>query len=86
MGQTRDEERVAIEASHVEVSSRADDLAVRLAQATSYIHSTLSLEYVPTDEPSEPQLTFCHLHAKVTKKKEALRVSTTEIGTLQVPT
>ena len=54
MGQTRDEERVAIEASHVEVSSRADDLAVRLAQATSYIHSTLSLDYGPIDELSEP--------------------------------
>ena len=84
LGQTRDEERATVVAIHVEASSKANDLAVRLAQVASYIHSTLSLEYGSTDEPSEPQLTFRHLQAEVAKKKEVLRVTTTKIGTLQV--
>lgn len=43
------------------MSSRADDLAMRLVQATSYIHFALSLEYGPTDEPNVLQLAFRHL-------------------------
>ena len=50
-----------MEVSRAAASSRADDLAMRLVQATSYIHSTLSLEYRSADEPSEPQLAFCCL-------------------------
>ena len=45
LGQTRDQKRAMIEASHVKASNKADDLAIRLLQAWSYIHSTLSLEY-----------------------------------------
>ena len=59
--QTRDEEKATIEANNDEVSSRADDLAIRLVQATSYIHFALSLEYGPTDEPNVLQLAFRHL-------------------------
>ena len=58
LDQNRDEERATLEASHADVSNRTDDLAMRLLQARSYIHCTLSLEYGPTDEPSEPQLAF----------------------------
>ena len=47
-----------MEASRVKVSSKADDLALRLLEVRSFIHSTLSLEYGPTDEPSEPQFAF----------------------------
>ena len=54
LGQTRDEKRFIVEASCAEVSSRADDLALRLLEARSFIHSTLSLEYGLVDEPSEP--------------------------------
>lgn len=54
LGQTRDDERATLEASHAEESSRADDLARRLVQARSYILSMFSLEYGSTDEPSEP--------------------------------
>ena len=61
LSKTRDKEKAIVKASHAEVSSRADDLAIRLMQATSYIHSTLSLENEPTDKPSEPQLAFHHL-------------------------
>ena len=50
-----------IEASCAEASRRVDDLAMRLLQARSYIHSTLSLEYELANEPSEPQLAFCRL-------------------------
>ena len=58
LGQTSDEERAIVEASRAKVSSKADDLALRLLEVRSFIHSTLSLEYGPTDEPSEPQLAF----------------------------
>ena len=54
LGQSRDEERAIVEASHAEASSKADDLALKLLEARFFIHSTLSLEYGPTDEPSEP--------------------------------
>lgn len=53
MGQIRDKERVTLKASHVEASSRADDLAIRLLQSRSYIHTTLSLECGSADEPNE---------------------------------
>jgi len=72
-----------VEASRTEASSRADDLALRLLEARSFIHSTLSLEYGPIDEPSEPQLAFHRLQAKVAKKEKALRVAIAKVGTLQ---
>ena len=50
----RDAERAIIEASRDKASSRAIDLALRLLEATSFIHSTLSLEYGLIDEPSKP--------------------------------
>ena len=43
-----------MEASRAKASSKVGDLAPRLLEARSFIHSTLSLEYRPTDEPSEP--------------------------------
>ena len=52
-------------------------------KARYFIHSTLSLEYEPVDEPSEPQLAFHHLQAKVAETIEALRVATADVGTLQ---
>ena len=73
-----------IEASRAEASRRVDDLAMRLLQARSYIHSTLSLEYELANEPSEPQLAFYRLQAKVDEKEEASRIATAEISTLQV--
>ena len=60
LGQTSDEERAIMEPSHAKVSSKANDLALRLLKVRSFIHSTLSLEYKPTDEPSKPQLVFRH--------------------------
>ena len=83
MGQMRDEERAIVEASRIEVSSRADDLALRLLEARSFIRSTLSLEYGLVDEPSEPQLAFHHLQAKVVETMKALRVAIVDVGTLQ---
>ena len=83
LGQTRDEERAIVEASRAEASNKADDLALQLLEAKSFIHSILSLEYGLADEPSEPQLAFCRLQAKVVEKEEALRVATVEVGTLQ---
>ena len=65
-----------IKASHAEASNKAEDIAIRLLQARSYIHSTSSLKYESTKEPSEQQLAFCCLQAKVAKKEEALRVTT----------
>lgn len=61
LGQISDEERAIVEASRTEASSRADDLALRLLKAKSFIHSTLSLEYRPTNDHNEPQLDFRHL-------------------------
>ena len=43
-----------MEANCAEESSRVDDLALRLLEVKSFIHSTLSMKYGPTDEPSEP--------------------------------
>ena len=83
LGQTRDEERAIVEASRAEASNKADDLALQLLEAKSFIHSILSLEYGQADEPSKPQLAFCRLQAKVVEKEEALRVATVEVGTLQ---
>ena len=42
---TWDEERAALEVGRVAASSRADNLALELLQAKSYIYSTLSMEY-----------------------------------------
>ena len=61
LDQTRDKERATLKASHAKASSKANDLAMMLLQAKSYIHSTLSLEYGLADEPSEPQLAFHYL-------------------------
>ena len=81
---TWDEQRAALKASRSEASSRADGLTPELVQARSYIHSTLSMEQGREgDEPSEIQRAFCHLHSKLAKSKEALRVATIEAGTLQ---
>ena len=50
----------------------------------TYIHSALSTEYGRDgDKPSEPQLAFCHLQTELAKREEALRIATTEVGTLQ---
>ena len=84
LSQTRDEERATLEASHAEVSSRVDDLAMRLLQTRSYIHSTLSLEYRSADERSKPQLVFHRIQAEVAKKEEAFRVAIAKVSTLQV--
>ena len=78
-----DQKRAIMEANHVETSSRADDLALRLLEARSFIHSTLSQEYGRADEPKKPQLAFRCLQAEVAKKDETLRVATTKVGTLQ---
>ena len=43
-----------VEAGWAVASSKVDDLALRLLKARSFIHSTLSLEYGSTDEPSKP--------------------------------
>ena len=49
----------------------------------AYIHSTLSMEYGREgDKPSELQLAFHHLQTRLAEKEEALRVATTEVGTL----
>ena len=64
------------------MSSRADNLAMRLLQARCYIHYTLCLEYRSANEPSEPQLAFPRLQVKVAEKEEHL--TTAEISTLQV--
>ena len=82
LGQTKDEERAIVEAGQAEASSGADDLALRLLEARSFIHSTLSLEYGLADKPNKPQLAFCHLQAELPKKKKALRVAIAEVGTL----
>ena len=66
----------------VEECNKANDLTLRVVEARSSIHSSLSLEYGPSDEPSEPQLAFRCLQAEVAKKEEALKVSTAEVGTL----
>ena len=42
-----------MEASHAEVSSKADDLALKLLKARSFIPSTLSIEYGSIDEHRE---------------------------------
>ena len=80
LGQTSDEERTIVEASRTEASRKVNDLALRLLEARSFIHFTLSLEYGPTDEP---QLAFRCLQAEVAKKEEVLRVATVEVVTLQ---
>ena len=50
-----DEGRAALKAGRVVASSRADDLALELLQARSYIHSALSTEYWRKgDKPNEP--------------------------------
>jgi len=43
-----------VEANCAKESSRVDDLALRLFEAKSFIHSTLSLEYGWANEPSKP--------------------------------
>jgi len=52
---TWDEERAILEADKVAASSQANDLALELLQAKSYIHSALDIEYGREgDEPSKP--------------------------------
>ena len=80
LGQTSDKERAIMEASCAKASSKANDLALRLLEASSFIHSTLSLEYGPIDEPSEPQLAFHHFQVEIVEKEEALRVAIAEVG------
>ena len=45
MDHTWVEEKVALEASRVETSSRVDGLALELVQEKAYIYSILSMEY-----------------------------------------
>ena len=72
-----------MEANRTKTSIRVDDLALRLLEARSFVHSTLSLDYGPIDEPSEPQLAFHHLQVEVAETVEALRIATAEVSTLQ---
>ena len=52
---TEDEERATLKAGKAAASSRADDLALELLQARSYIYSDLSMEYRREgDEPNKP--------------------------------
>lgn len=81
---TWDEESAALEAGRAAASCRADDLALELLQARSYIHSTWSTEYGREgNEPSEPQRAFCRLQTKLAERKKALRVTTAKVGILQ---
>lgn len=68
---------LAMEAKCIQLRSQVTNL-----EARSFIHSTLSLEYGPANEPSKPQLAFHCLQAEVAEKEEALRVDTAEVGTL----
>ena len=43
-----------MEASRAKASNKADDLALKLLEARSFIHSTMSLEYKLAHKPSEP--------------------------------
>lgn len=72
-----------MEVSQVKACNRANDLVLRVVEARSIIHSTLSWEYGLNDKPSEPKLVFRRLQTEVAKKEEALRISTAEVGTLQ---
>ena len=70
-------ERATLEASRAKTSSRVNGLALELVQVKAYIHSTLSMEYGwEGDKPSESQ-------TELAERKEALRVATAEVGTLQ---
>ena len=67
----------------MEASNGVDDLALRLLEARSFIHSTLSLDYGSADEPSEPQLAFhCLQVDEPSEPHEALRVAIAEVDTL----
>ena len=80
---TLDEERVVLEASRAEASSRANGLALELVHARAYIHSTLSIEYGRDgNNPSKPQLAFHCLQTELAEREEVLRVTTTEVDTL----
>ena len=72
-----------MEVSRDEASSRATNFALRLLEARSFIHSTLSLEYKLDDEPSEPWFIFCCLQVEVAEKEEAMKAAIAEVGTLQ---
>ena len=72
-----------MEVSRDEASSRATNFALRLLEARSFIHSTLSLEYKLADEPSEPWFIFCCLQVEVAEKEEAMKAAIAEVGTLQ---
>lgn len=50
----RDEERAIVGASYAEASNKANDIALRLLEARTFIYSTLSLEYGLNNEPNEP--------------------------------
>ena len=83
MDHTWVEEKVALEASRVETSSRVDGLALELVQAKAYIYSTLSMEYGREgDVLNELQLAFCRLQTEPVKREEALKVTIAEMGTL----
>ena len=72
-----------MEFSRNEASGRAANFALRLLEARSFIHSTLSLEYKLADEPSEPWFIFCCLQVEVAEKEEAMKAAIAEVGTLQ---
>ena len=81
---TWDEERAILEVGRVVASSRANDLALELLQAKSYIHFTLDIEYRREgDKPSRPQQAFRCLQTESAEREEALRVAIAEVGTLQ---
>ena len=68
-----------METGRVVASSRADDLALELLQAKSYIHSTLSMEYGREgNEPKKPQRAFRRLQIELAEKEKALRFATAE--------
>ena len=59
---TWDEERAILEACKAVASNRANDLALKLLQVKSCIHSALDMEYERVgDKPSEPQQAFSRL-------------------------
>jgi len=77
-------ERVTLEVGRAEASSKADGLALELVQVRAYVHSTLRMEYRREgNESSEPQLAFCHLQTELAEREKALRIATTEVGTLR---
>ena len=59
---TWEEERAILEVGRAAASNRANDLALKLLQVKSCIHSALDMEYERVgDKPSEPQQAFSRL-------------------------